>query len=81
MELKTGYALLLADKNTNKAGTSGMSENGKCRGHLLRTQISYKPTKNIEHRIEGELFGPGDFYNDDKNDTAVFIRYNLIFTW
>lgn len=81
MELKTGYALLLADKNTSKAGTGGMSESGKCRGHLLRTQISYKPTKNIEHRLEGEVFVPGSFYNDDRNDVAVFARYNLIFTW
>lgn len=80
-ELKTGYALLLADKNTNKAGTNGLSESGKCRGHLLRTVLSYKPTENIEHKLESEVFIPGSFYSDDRNDVAVFFRYNLIFTW
>ncbi|MGA2915784.1 MAG: alginate export family protein [Sedimentisphaerales bacterium] len=80
-ELKTGYAILFADENTNKAGTGGMSEHGKLRGHLLRTVLSYKPTKNIEHKLEGEVFIPGNFYSDDRNDVAVFFRYNLIFTW
>ena len=80
-ELRCGYNLLFADENTNKGGTGGMSKSGNFRGQLLRTVLSYKPTKNIEHRIEGELFGPGDFYNDDKNDPAVFARYSLIFTW
>ena len=80
-ELKTGYALLFADDNTFKGGTGGLSKSGNFRGQLLRTQLSYKISKNIEHRLEGELFIPGDFYNDDKNDPAVFARYNLVFTW
>ena len=81
VEFKTGYALLLADKNTNKAGTGGMSEDGKLRGHLLRTVLSYKQAKNIEHKLEGEVFIPGNFYNDDKNNVAASFRYSLIFTW
>ncbi len=80
-ELKTGYALLFADKNTYKAGSDGLSESGKFRGQLLRTQLTYKVSKNIEHKVEGELFIPGDFYSDDRNDIAVFVRYNLLFTW
>jgi hypothetical protein len=80
-ELKTGYALLFADKNTYKAGSDGLSESGKFRGQLLRTQLTYKVSKNIEHKVEGELFIPGNFYSDDRNDIAVFVRYNLLFTW
>jgi hypothetical protein len=81
VQLKSGYALLFADDNTYKGGTGGMSKSGNFRGQLLRTQLSYKISKNIEHRLEGELFIPGDFYNDDRNDPAVFVRYNLVFTW
>ncbi|MCX5633420.1 MAG: hypothetical protein NTW93_07090, partial [Phycisphaerae bacterium] len=70
-----------ADDNTYKGGSGGMSKSGNFRGQLARIQLSYKASENIEHRLEGELFGPGDFYNDDKNDPAVFARYSLIFTW
>jgi hypothetical protein len=80
-ELRCGYNLLFADENTYKGGTGGMSKSGNFRGQLARIQLSYKASKNMEHRIEGELFGPGDFYNDDKNDPAVFARYTLLFTW
>jgi hypothetical protein len=81
VQLKSGYALLFADDNTYKGGTGGMSKSGNFRGQLVRVQITYKVNDHIEHRLEGELFGPGDFYNDDKNDPAVFARYNLVFTW
>jgi len=80
-ELRCGYNLLFADENTYKGGTGGMSKSGNFRGQLARVQLSYKVSKNLEHRIEGEIFGPGDYYNDDKNDPAVFARYNLVFTW
>jgi hypothetical protein len=79
-ELLTGYNLLFADDNPSTAGTGGLSKNGKFRGQLLRAVLRYKVSKNIEHRFEGELFLPGDFYNDDKNDPAVFVRYGLYLT-
>jgi hypothetical protein len=81
MELQAGYAILFADDNTYKGGSGGMSKSGNLRGQLARIVLSYKASESIEHRLEGELFGPGDFYNDDKNDPAVFARYSLIFTW
>lgn len=80
-ELKTGYALLFADDNTYKGGTGGMSKSGNFRGQLARCQLKYKVCKNIEHCLEGELFFPGDFYNDDRNDVAAFARYGVLFTW
>jgi hypothetical protein len=80
-EMKSGYALLFADKNTNKAGTGGLSSTGKLRGQLARVIISYKPTNWLEHRVEGEVFAPGDYYNKPKTATAAFFRYTLILTW
>ncbi len=80
-QLRCGYNLLFADENTYRGGSGGMSKSGNFRGQLVRVQLRYKVNKNLEHRLEGELFGPGDFYNDDKNDPAVFARYTLNLTW
>ncbi|MFA5293692.1 MAG: alginate export family protein [Phycisphaerae bacterium] len=81
LNLRCGYAILFAEQNTSEGGTKGMSKCGKFRGQLLKTMLKYKVSKNVEHRIEGELFIPGDFYNDSKNDPAVFVRYGLHLTW
>jgi hypothetical protein len=80
-KLRCGYNLLFADDNTYKGGTGGMSKSGNFRGQLVRVQLKYKVNEYIEHRIESEMFGPGDFYNDDKNDPAVMARYSLYLTW
>ena len=80
-EMKAGYAVLFADKNTSKAGTGALSSTGKLRGQLARVIISYKPTSWLEHRVEGEVFAPGNYYSKANNDIAVFFRYTLILTW
>jgi hypothetical protein len=81
IEVTTGYHLLFADDNTSSGGTNGMSKSGNFRGQLLRAQIKYKISEHVYHRLEGELFFPGDFYNDDRNDVGVFVRYEIMFTW
>jgi len=43
--------------------------------------LKYKVSKSLEHRFEGEVFLPGDYYNNDKNDVAALARYTLIYTW
>ncbi|MCK4790184.1 MAG: alginate export family protein, partial [Desulfobacteraceae bacterium] len=80
-KIQTTYHLLFADDNTLAGGTGGLSKSGNFRGQLLRAQIKYKVNEHIYHRLEGELFLPGDFYNNDRNDVAVFVRYGIVFTW
>jgi hypothetical protein len=80
-EMRCSYNLLFADENTSQGGTSGMSKSGVFRGQLARVQLVYKASEHIEHKLEAEMFGPGDFYNNDKNDPAVLVRYNLLWTW
>lgn len=80
LSLRCGYNLLFADDNTNKGGTGGMSKSGNFRGQLTRVMLKYKASKTIEHRIEAEAFFPGDFYNNDKNDVALFVRYGFYLT-
>jgi hypothetical protein len=79
--LRCVYNLMFADENTSAGGTKGMSKSGNFRGQLLRAQLKFKVSKLLEHRFEGEVFFPGDFYNNDKNDIAVFARYGLYLTW
>ena len=81
VELQSGYALFFADDNLSTGGTNGLSESGKFRGQYLNACLKYKPTKQIEHRFAGEMFFPGDYYNNDRNDVAVFAKYEFIFTW
>ncbi len=81
LSMRTGYHLLFADDNTSNGGTNGMSRSGNFRGQLIRSMFKYKMTKSLEHRIEGEVFLPGNFYNDDRNDAAVFARYTLNYTF
>lgn len=78
---RNSFSLLFADENTFKAGTNGLSEHGKFRGPLLRTMFKYKMTKAIEHRIEGEIFLPGNFYQTPRNNVAALVRYSLYYTW
>ena len=79
--LRFGYNLLFADENTSAGGTNGLSKSGNFRGQLLRSMLKYKVNKHITHFLEGEVFFPGDFYNNDRNDVAVFARYGILFTW
>ncbi len=79
--IKAAYNLLFADENTSAGGTCGLSKSGCFRGQLLRAQIEHKISKSLSHRVEGELFMPGNFYSDARNDVAVFARYGIVYTW
>jgi hypothetical protein len=82
LELASGYGLFFADDNISSAGgTSGLSKSGNFRGQLLKACLKYRPTKNIEHCFATEVFIPGNYYNDDRNDIAVLAKYEFIFTW
>jgi hypothetical protein len=81
IKLECEYHLLFADQNTLLAGANGLSKSGTFRGQLLTVQLEFLGNEHLKHRINGELFFPGDYYNDDRNDMAVFLRYELLFTW
>jgi hypothetical protein len=76
-----GYALLLADTNTNKGAAGGMSKSGIIKGHLLKMQMKIKYTKNLEQVFEAEAMIPGNFYNENRNNVAVFAKTDFIITW
>lgn len=80
-EFRVDYNLLFADDNTSSGGTGGLSKNGNFRGQLVRAELRYKVNTHVKHRLEAELFLPGGFYNNDRNDVAVFFRYGIVLTW
>jgi hypothetical protein len=81
IEMQSGYALFFADDNVDARGTNGLSENGKFRGQLAKLSFKYRPTKQIENCFAVEAFIPGNYYSADRNDVAVFAKYEFIFTW
>ncbi len=80
LELCSDYHLLFADQNSMK-GTAGFSDAGHFRGQLFTTVLRYKQNEHLCHTLTGEVFFPGDYYTDDKNDPAVFARYELVISW
>lgn len=80
-ELQFDYNLLFAADHLSTAGTGALSKDGKFRGQLLRTILKYKMNKYIEHRVEGEVFFPGDYYSSAYRNVAVLVRYSFYFTW
>lgn len=78
--LNIDYNLFFADQNSLR-GTPGFSRHGCFRGHLLATKLTYKFNEHVKGHLTGQLFAPGDYYDDTRNDVALFARYELVFTW
>jgi hypothetical protein len=57
------------------------TDDGNFRGHLLTGKLTYKFNQHISGHLLAELFFPGNFYNDERNEVAGFFRYELTFTW
>lgn len=81
VQIITDYHLMFADQNTSAGGTNGLSKSGCFRGQLVKIQLKHKINEYIHHRLTLDFFFPGDFYTDDRNDMAFFIRYGIVFTW
>ena len=63
------------------AGTNGISQSGTFRGQLIKNQLKHRINDHIHHRVTTELFFPGNFYTNDRNDVAMWFRYGIVFTW
>jgi hypothetical protein len=80
LDLCTDYHLLFADANTQK-DTVGFSDEGRFRGQLITWLAKYKINEFFSTHFIAEFFVPGDYYTREKNDTAAFLRYELVFTF
>lgn len=74
------YHLLFADQNSYP-GRGLFGSDFKYRGQLWAARMIYQYNQHISGHLLAELFCPGDFYDNDRNNTAGFFRYELVFTW
>jgi len=79
-ELCADYHLLFTDQNTFR-DRPGFSQSGCFRGHLGSLLLKYKFNPHVSGHLLGELFCPGDYYDDSSNDMAAFLRYEIVFSW
>lgn len=81
VQIITDYSLLFAATQPRAAGTGGLSSGGRFRGHLIKNQLKHRLNDNVHHRVTTELFFPGNFYAEDRNDVALWLRYGIVFAW
>jgi len=80
LTLLVDYHLLFAHRNTF-AGTAGFSGHGKFRGQCAKGLLKYTITEHLSGHTIVEAFFPGDYYDDTRNDPAVFVRQQLVLSW
>lgn len=80
LALNVAYHLLLCDRNP-LGGTSGFSEDGRLRGHMITQSISYVFSKHCTGSMHWELFFPGSYYTSPRDDPAAYLRLQMMFTW
>jgi hypothetical protein len=74
------YNILFSDRHPN-SGRAGFTSDGDLRGQLGRAFVKYKINEHISTRLLGEVFFPGNYYDDSRNDVATFAQFQLIFNW
>ncbi|NLX04216.1 MAG: alginate export family protein [Phycisphaerae bacterium] len=77
IEMCTDYNLLFADENSYR-DRWGFSDSGCFRGQLLSWLLRYKINKHVSGHLVSEFFFPGDYYTDESNDPAVFLRAEVV---
>ncbi|MFI4910721.1 MAG: alginate export family protein [Sedimentisphaeraceae bacterium JB056] len=79
VKLQNGYNLMWADETNSVAGrTDG---GGNFRGQLFTARLMYQMTKNLSARVDAEYFIPGDFYNDNRQEEATFLRGQIMYSF
>jgi len=81
LEMLTSYSLLFADDNYAKGTATGLSDSGCFRGQVGSWLLKYTINEHVKGHLLGEVFGPGDFYTDSRNDVATFLRFEIVFSW
>jgi hypothetical protein len=79
-ELDCNYHLMFAPENTY-SDKLGFSKSGHVRGHLLTTQLTYRFSKHFSTYWLAEMFFPSDYYDDFRNEPALFLRWHIALNW
>ena len=79
-QICTDYHALWADED-GQSWSGALSFDDRFRGHLFTCWAKYNFGKNIKGHLLGEYLFPGDYYADDNNDEALWLRFNLEYTF
>ena len=80
IDLCFNYNALFADTNAAR-GRAGFSRQGGFRGQLLTGLMKYRFNQHVSGNLTGEVFFPGNYYDNSRNDPAVFLRFEIVFSW
>lgn len=77
------YHGLWADEMTTRtpAQLVNLSGESRFRGHLAAGWIKTKLSKHVAAHLVAEYFWPGDYYAENRRDSAYFVRAELNLTW
>ncbi len=81
LSVEAFYHLLFADDRTASASRRGVSGDGSLRGQLLTSEARFEQNEHLTHRVSAELFFPGNYYADDRQAVASYLRYEIVLTW
>ena len=76
LDIGVDYHLLWVPECQTGVGVT--TTNNKFRGQCVKAVANYKHNKFTTSQIYFEMFGPGPYYADSNNDTAVLLRYQLV---
>jgi hypothetical protein len=78
--LACDYGPMFRDENPF-AGTAGFSEDGRLRGHLITGSARYEINRHAQTYVLCEVFVPGSYYAAPRDDTATFLRWEMMLVW
>jgi hypothetical protein len=78
--LASDYSPMFRDENPF-AGTPGFSNNGHFRGHLVTGSASYNINPHANTHVRCEVFVPGNYYDAPRDDTATYLRWQMMLVW
>lgn len=76
VDIDMNYYLLWVPECLPGSGVTTTSN--KFRGQCFQAIANCKHNKFMTSQLYFELFGPGSYYADSNNDTAVFLRYQMV---
>ncbi|UCD49125.1 MAG: alginate export family protein [Phycisphaerales bacterium] len=80
LRLACDYGPMFRDENP-WADTTGFSDDGTVRGHLVTGSASYQISRHASTDVLGEVFFPGDYYEAPYDDTATYLRWQMMLVW
>ncbi len=80
IKLSANYHLLFADE-TPMENTVAFNDGHKYRGQLANVNMGYKINDYWSGHLLGEFFIPGNYYERDYRDEAMFLRAELMLTF